>query len=62
MQANTSLDHDGNVSLKEYEPTLEGLIQYLMERDIQRYPVICHAVEHAVRVLLVHGYCLVMRS
>jgi dipeptidyl-peptidase-3 len=33
VQANTQLQGD-NVVLKEYEPTLEGLIQSYAERDI----------------------------
>ena len=33
VQANT-FEHDGKVTLKEYEPTLEGMIQSFAERDI----------------------------
>ena len=34
VQANTFLDDEGKVKLKEYEPTLEGMIQSFAERDI----------------------------
>ncbi|KAA6411032.1 MAG: dipeptidyl-peptidase III [Lasallia pustulata] len=34
VQANTFLDDGGKVQLKEYEPTLEGMIQSFAERDI----------------------------
>ena len=33
VQANT-IEEDGKVSLKEYEPTMEGMIQSFAERDI----------------------------
>ncbi|KAA8904800.1 peptidase family M49-domain-containing protein [Sphaerosporella brunnea] len=34
VQANTVLTPEGKVELKEYEPTLEGLIQSYVERDV----------------------------
>ena len=34
VQANTFLDENGNIELKEYEPTIEGMIQSWAERDI----------------------------
>ena len=34
VQANTVLEGDGKVVLKEYEPTMEGMIQSYAERDI----------------------------
>jgi dipeptidyl-peptidase III len=34
VQANTVLQDDGKVTLKEYEPTLEGMVQSYAERDV----------------------------
>ena len=34
VQANTALQDDGKVTLKEYEPTLEGMVQSYAERDV----------------------------
>ena len=34
VQANTVIGKDGKVELKEYEPTLEGMIQSYAERDV----------------------------
>ena len=34
VQANTFVDAEGNVTLKEYEPTVEGVIQSWAERDV----------------------------
>jgi dipeptidyl-peptidase-3 len=34
VQANTVLQDDGKVSLKEYEPTLEGMVRSYAERDV----------------------------
>lgn len=34
VQANTVLQDDGKVSLKEYEPTLEGMVQSYVERNV----------------------------
>jgi dipeptidyl-peptidase-3 len=34
VQANTVLADDGTVALKEYEPTLEGLVASYAERDV----------------------------
>ena len=34
VQANTVLGDDGNVLLKEYEPTLEGMVQSYAERNV----------------------------
>ncbi len=34
VQANTIMDEDGQVTLKEYEPTLEGMVQSYAERNV----------------------------
>jgi dipeptidyl-peptidase-3 len=34
VQANTVIGTDGNVELKEYEPTIDGLIRSYVERDV----------------------------
>jgi len=34
VQANTVLEEDGKVTLKEYEPTLEGMVQSYAERNV----------------------------
>jgi dipeptidyl-peptidase-3 len=36
VQANTVLEDDGRVTLKEYEPTLEGMIQSYAERNLSQ--------------------------
>jgi dipeptidyl-peptidase III len=36
VQANTVLEDDGTVTLKEYEPTLEGMVQSYAERNLSQ--------------------------
>lgn len=50
VQANTFLDEDGKVNLKEYEPSAEGMIQSWAERAIR---VTSPAIFKALMLLLV---------